>query len=592
MHPIIVLYDARNRQWLRFSRFRRLVQASTLEEVIPCLEEVENEVRDDNLYAAGFLAYEAANAFDPALATHAPDAEFPLLWFALYEKAERLADIPPPASSCAGAEKEKEEEASEWQPSIGEDEYRIALGKIRDYIRTGYTYQVNFTLRLNAAFNADPWNYFRQLVKVQQAGYPVYIETDDWAVCSASPELFFTVDGDRLITRPMKGTIERGRTWEEDMVNKTHLLNSRKERAENVMIVDMARNDLGRIAEAGSVQVTELFSAEKYPTVWQLTSSVECRTAADITEIFQALFPAASITGAPKPWTMGIIKELEKSPRTIYTGAAGFIAPDSYAQFNVAIRTLLVDKRKKRAMFGTGGGIVWDSLDAAEYAEWGTKARILHQQPAPQFSLLETLLWTSEEGFFLLDRHLQRLEKSADYFDFKLDLKLVRKMLEEETEGLGQGAYKVRLVLSPDGSPECQATALATPSEEKPVCLGIAADNVDSSDVFLYHKTTNRAVYQRAKASSPECDDAILYNENGYITESTIANVVVYSDGEFLTPPVNAGLLNGVFRHYLVETGRVKEKALQMEDLRQAEEIYLINSVRKWRPAVLRCQAE
>lgn len=585
LHPVTAFYDVRKRKWLRLSGFRQLIQTRRIEEIISCLEEVEEQVLRHGLYAAGFVAYEAAPAFDPALQTDTPDDNLPLLWFALYENAEQLGAIDSDSSVTSLTA-----EGSEWQPSIGEEEYRRALAEIRDYISRGCTYQVNFTLRLQAKVTPAPWDCFRHLVNVQGSTYPVYLENEDWAVCSASPELFFTRNGSHLVTRPMKGTTARGRTWEEDMTNKERLLNSEKERAENVMIVDMARNDLGRIADTGSVKVTELFVPEKYPTVWQLTSTVEGRTRAALPDIFQALFPAASITGAPKPRTMRIITELETTPRNVYTGSAGFMAPDGYSQFNVAIRTLVVDKQSNRGIFGTGGGIVWDSLDSAEYAEWGTKARILHYQQRPRFALLETILWSSGNGFFLLDKHLQRLVKSADYFDFNLDLQAVKDLLEAKTGDLKQGEYKIRLLVYPDRSPECQIAPLSqsAPTPRQPARAGIAAKPVDAGNVFLYHKTTNRRVYDEAKGECPDCDDVILYNKEGYITESTIANVVVDSCGELLTPPVSAGLLNGVFRQYLLDAGRIKEKGLRLDDLRQADRIYLINSVRKWRRAVLK----
>ena len=580
MDPVAVIYDQACHAWLHFKHPEKIISAHQIDDVIPALEKIKTYVNQQKSYAVGFVSYEAANAFDDALVTHKSDS-FPLLWFAIYNQAHdyTLPAVPRQADAL--------DLACDWTPSMTEKDYHAAIKRIKNYIQNGDTYQVNFTLRLKKHFTEIPFEFFLNMVRAQKAAYPAYINTEDWTVASASPELFFTADDESVITRPMKGTIERGLTWDEDQKNREYLLSSEKEKAENLMIVDMARNDLGRIAETGSVNVPGLFTAEKYPTVWQMTSDVQCRSHASLPDIFRALFPAASITGAPKSRTMEIVKELETTPRKIYTGTIGFITPENRAQFNVAIRTLLLDKKTSEAEFGTGGGIVWDSVDKAEHFELQTKARIL-QTFQPQFSLLETMLWTNSEGFFLLDKHLERLKKSADYFDFPVNTNSLKHKLLDEAQNKNMESAKVRLLLHHDGNFEYEFQPFSGNLQKtSPLQVSMAKSPVDPSNVFLYHKTTYREPYKQAKAECPGFDDVILYNTNNEITETSIANIVVKFNGTFYTPPVKCGLLNGVFRQHLLDQGTVREKQLTVNELKNSEDIYLINSVRKWQSAQL-----
>ncbi len=385
----------------------------------------------------------------------------------------------------------------------------------------------------------------------------------------------------------MKGTAARGMTLAEDLRNAACLYDSEKNRAENVMIVDMIRNDLGRIARTGSVKVPRLFDIEKYSTVWQMTSTVEALTKASFPEILRALFPCASITGAPKVKTMEIIAAIETTPRNIYTGAIGFVSPDRRAQFSVAIRTILIDKFASKAEYGVGGGIVWDSTAAEEYEECLNKAKIILDPPSPRpFQLLETLLWTPDEGYFLLTRHLERLRESALYFDYPYDEALIRKTLDEKVEELPSGPYRVRLLLSRNGEVECSSVPLGLP-DDRLLLVRLARQAVYSRDPFLYHKTTQRNLYEKAQASFRDADDVLLYNEAGEVTESCIANVVILRNGRLVTPPVRCGLLNGTYRAELLDRGEITEDTVTLLELKRAEKIFLINSVRKWREAVL-----
>jgi len=585
----VVLHHAQRQRWLLFRQPVAVHVARTLDEVIPVIETVECQVRKDGLSAAGFLAYEAGPAFDSAL-TAKPSGQFPLAWFGLYREPEELSAksfvLSPQSSRMT------------WTPSISEDEYRRAIAKIKEYIRAGDTYQVNYTLRLRTDFLDEPWPFFSELMRAQRCAYGAFVNTEDWIICCASPELFFQLEGRELVSRPMKGTIGRGLWFEQDRDHAARLRDSDKDRAENVMIVDMVRNDMGRVADTGSVKVTALFDVERYPTLWQMTSTVRCTTGAGITDIFRALFPPASITGAPKARTMQIIRELEDSPRAIYTGTAGFITPRT-AQFNVAIRTVAIDKRTRAAEYGTGGGIVWDSTSESEFKECATKARILTTS-RPEFSLLETMLWTPQEGFFLLERHLLRLKKSAEYFDYSVDADAISQMLVGAAERFPACPHKVRLIVAEGGSHTLDVKPMTRRREVSHVCL--AKRPIDSSDPFLYHKTTWRATYEQALEDAksveqphaknveqppPAVDDVLLWNEKGEITESCIANVVVEMNGESYTPPIHCGLLPGTYRSLLLEQGKVKEKIVRIEELPLCTRISLVNSVSMQWEAIL-----
>ncbi len=541
---------------------------------------------EEGLFAAGMIAYEAAPAFDPAL-TVRPDGGFPLLWFGLYGQMESLPRLPDEPVAEA-----QDPSLGPWRPSVSEAHYRQAIEEIKRQIELGNTYQVNYSLRLRSSFTQPPYGLFRQMVAEQTRGYAAYLDLGRFALCSASPELFFRLEEGRLSARPMKGTAARGRTLLEDEEQSRWLFESEKNRAENVMIVDMIRNDLGRIATAGSVTTAELFSIERYPTLWQMTSTVEARSRAPLSEVMAALFPCASITGAPKVSTMEIIARLEGEPRRIYTGTLGWIAPGAEqgagagspkAQFNVAIRTALVDRHEGSVEYGVGGGIVWDSQAESEYQECVTKARVLTRL-RPEFDLLESLRWTPEEGYFLLGEHLRRLAGSARYLGFDLDLAAVREKLRLASQPLPPVWHKVRLLLSRNGGIGCQASAIEEHSDG-PIRLRLATDPVDSSDPFLFHKTTYRAVYERALAQSSDCDEVLLFNHRGELTEGTRSNLVVQLSGRRLTPPVECGLLAGTFRGHLLERGEVEEEVLQPEVLARAEAIFLINSVRGWMKA-------
>lgn len=353
--------------WWQFTQPVAVIAAATPADILPALHTIEQAVNTHGLYAVGFLTYEAAAAFH--LTTHpSPPSHLPLLWFGLYHAPQILPQLPPPAAAFT---------PTTWQPLLDAAVYTTAIQAIKDEIAQGNTYQVNFTFPLQTRFDDDAYTLFYHLAQAQRASYTAYFDLGTQAICSASPELFFGLDGERLWSKPMKGTMARGRDATTDEQNRLALYHSDKNRAENVMIVDMIRNDMGRICRPGTVQVPHLFATEPYPTLWQMTSTVTGTTSAPFNDIVAAMFPCASITGAPKVRTMEIIRGLEPQPRSLYTGAIGYLAPGRQAQFNVAIRTAILNRETGQASYGIGSGIVWDSDAAAEWDECLLKARIL-----------------------------------------------------------------------------------------------------------------------------------------------------------------------------------------------------------------------
>jgi len=571
----VLIHEPSLKRWLAFDNPIRILSTTNPDEVLPLLHEIEAAVNGQKLYAAGFISYEAAPAFDPALTVRPDHTGFPLLWFGLYlapspwkphDPTPQPSQTPPP-----------------WIPSLTRDAYEQVMTRLRQYLYEGETYQINYTFRLTRVFTEAPLPLFENLVRAQGAHYSAFIDTGNFAICSSSPELFFRLDGTHLESRPMKGTSQRGLTAMEDRFLAQALRNSPKNQAENVMIVDMVRNDMGRVADKGQVTVDHLFKVERYPTVLQMVSTVSSQTQASLSEIFAALFPCASITGAPKPRTMGLITREETSPRRIYTGTIGYMAPGQQAQFNVAIRTVLIDKMLHKAEYGVGAGIIWDSVSGDEYEECLLKAKVLNESP-PEFQLLETLLWEPAQGIFLLEQHLHRLEESAEYFNFSISMEKIRRQLNAMKL---TGTNRIRLLVSRCGDITLESFPFDPIPVTRPVLIRLAPKPTDISDRFLYHKTTWRQAYETARKDMPEGDDVLLWNPKGELTESTIANLVVDIDGELLTPPVTCGLLGGTFRAALLAQGKIRETIICRSDLPHIRRFFLINSLRKWREASL-----
>lgn len=497
--------------------------------------------------------------------------------------------------------------AQEMLLDVTREQYLFAIEQIKGYIGAGDTYQVNYTMRsrFHVPEDLNALSLYLQLRESQPVSYGAFMRIGSTYVLSCSPELFFRREGNLLITRPMKGTARRGRTVQEDKMIAEGLHADIKNRAENIMIVDLLRNDLGRIAVTGSVKVPELFSVERYSTLFQMTSTVQAQVADNCSyeQILRSIFPCGSVTGAPKLRTMEIIAELENSPRGIYTGAIGFISPRNTACFNVAIRTLVLNKG--RAELGIGSGVTIESDAQAEYEECRLKAGFLFKpfKQMPDFQLLETMLWQPRDmlkageplaGYLLLQRHLRRMADSAHYFDFIWnEEEVLQRLTGLARQFMARGLpARVRMSLSRFGKITLTWQdwhAVFNSPEPAPVSLASAC--VFSEDVFLYHKTTHRPVYdaEYAKAAATGHFDCIFLNERNEVTEGAITNVFVRRKGAsvLLTPPVSCGLLNGTLRQELLETGKAMESILSLHDLHAAEAVFLGNSVRGLRQVQL-----
>lgn len=475
------------------------------------------------------------------------------------------------------------------------DDYIDRIKAVKSYIEAGDTYQVNYTLKLAFDFSGSAEDLYRVLRRNQHVSYGALIKNGARRILSFSPELFFMKQDDTLTVRPMKGTIRRGRTLAEDREYAHFLKHDIKNRSENVMIVDLLRNDLGRLSPlngTGGVAVKSLFDVETYETLHQMTSTVQGKIRPDtpLAEMFRALFPCGSVTGAPKIRTMEIIRELEKEDRGVYTGAIGYLAPTGEAAFNVPIRTVVLDG--KRGEMGIGSGIVWDSDPVSEWEECRLKGRFL-TDPVPEFRLIETLLWQPDKGYWLLGPHLDRLAESAAYFGFPHDRDMVEKRLADEAASfVNEQGRRVRLTLAKDGSidissSECPAEISDVPEQGETAELPqvrFSDQRTDSLSPYLYHKTTVRELYdrEREKAARDGFFEVLFVNEKDEVTEGSFTSVFIRKDGIFYTPPIDCGLLPGIFRSYFLAANpdQVKEKILTREDLETAEEVYVANSVR------------
>jgi para-aminobenzoate synthetase/4-amino-4-deoxychorismate lyase len=555
----------------RFDGLERVVSATTAAEVLPALAQIEAGVAR-GLHAAGFVAYEAASALNPALPARATVPGLPLLWFGLFR--ERVA------VDVAGTYNLRPAvNVGERSVSVDETKHAQAVAAIHGAIARGESYQVNYTLRQRFKVEGDPFVLYRRLAAAQRAPFCAWLDTGRFRVLSASPELFFARRGERIVMRPMKGTARRAPQAATDRAVAQTLRADPKEQAENLMIVDLVRNDLGAVAQTGSVRVESLFEVERYPTVHQLTSTVsaQLKEGTSLTQILAALFPCGSVTGAPKRRTMELIRELEPEPRGLYCGAIGFVSPGDEAVFSVAIRTVVVDA-EGNAELGLGSGVTWDARADFEYAECLAKGKFLDAQPQA-FRLIEAL--RCQDGRYpLLERHLARLAASADYLGFRCDVAALSEALKAFALPL-RDRHKVRLLLARDGSCELGSEAVVS-GPRRPLRVALATTTVDSTDVLRYHKTDQRGLLDDARRRSG-ADEVLFVNERGELTEGSYHALVLRKGGRLLTPALACGLLPGVLRAELLEHGVIAEAVLTPDDLHRADGFWLINSVRGWR---------
>jgi para-aminobenzoate synthetase / 4-amino-4-deoxychorismate lyase len=580
----------------------RVIEATCAADLRALFDQIEQATRN-GLYAAGFFAYECGQLFEPKVKAPVGPLRHPLAWFGIYERAYRFdhtrgafldGDPPVLASVIDSGTQTEQISRLELAPSLSEREYADKIDQIHEWIRAGDVYQLNFTFPLGARIAERPSTVYERLRRRQPVDYGAFVHwrTGRRILCF-SPELFFRAEeagsSRRITTQPMKGTAPRGRNTTEDREVADWLRNDEKNRSENVMIVDLIRNDLGRLCEFGTVRAESLFSVERYPTLWQMTSTVtgELRSDAGYYDVFRALFPCGSITGAPKVRAMQLLTEIEREPRGVYTGAIGFFSRERTV-FNVAIRTLDLDGED--ATMGVGGGIVIDSTAEEEFRECKLKAEFLSRADEP-FSLIETLLWRG--GYPLLDLHLDRLADSAEYFGFSCDREQVKaRLVSVASVFADDSARKVRLLLDSDGSLHIEHEMIPEPAGQQgePGRVCIARERTDPGDRFLFHKTTHRTLYASALKAASETGfaDVLFLNTRGEVTEGAINNVFIEKQGRWITPPVGCGLLAGVFRRHLLETrSNVEEGIIRPDDLLSADAIYLTNAVRGVRRVIL-----
>jgi para-aminobenzoate synthetase/4-amino-4-deoxychorismate lyase len=602
--------DRPSMPWTRlFLAPSRICVAHRSDEVPELLRTLEAAVAS-GLTAAGYFAYECGQAFEPKARMRAGSAEpaSPLAWFGIYDRAYvfdhasgQFVDGDPPGLADARPGSPGPEDSSNIFSgfSLTESDYARRLAQIHEWIRSGDVYQLNLTAPLRIAANGNAAALYGRLRARQPAACGAFLHPERGRrILSFSPELFFRIENDgatrRIVTRPMKGTAPRGRYPDEDRRQAEWLRADAKNRSENLMIVDLLRNDLGRLARFGTVRVDRLFAVERHPTLWQMTSTVSAELRANVgfEEVFRALFPSGSVTGAPKVRAMQLIAEIEDAPRGVYTGAIGFFSREQTV-FNVAIRTLDVQcDHGLRGSMGLGSGIVIDSDPAQEYRECLLKAEFLTRAPQ-EFSLVETILWN--RGFPLLEMHLERLAASAGYFDFPCHPDAIRDALHTCARLWADPTpRKVRLLLNRDGAFALTAEALPPADESaRPVRVRVSSTRTDPADGMLFHKTTHRPLYAREFEAATQAgfDEVLFLNRRGELTEGAISNLILEIDGRWFTPPVDCGLLAGVYRRRLLEAHpeegqrKIEERLLTEDDLRGAGAVYICNALRGLRQA-------
>jgi para-aminobenzoate synthetase/4-amino-4-deoxychorismate lyase len=536
--------------------------------------------RIDDLISDGFvgyslMSYEAGYLYEKTLNKYLPKNEN-LVQFFFYDK-KNVQRIKSSEIDFDVSEKCK---IKNIKLNTSNNEFTKSISKIKSYIEQGDTYQVNYTIKGKFDFEGSYSGLFSNLVFNQSAQYIAVINNNSKIIISLSPEMFFEKNGRKIISKPMKGTARRGIDHSNDEFIKYELERSEKNLAENVMIVDLIRNDLGRVSEYGSVKVRNIFNVEKYESVYQMVSTVESKLKknAKLSDVLKNIYPCGSITGAPKIRTMEIINELEKESRGIYTGSIGLIRKNKLT-FNVPIRTLVVDKKTNRGEIGLGSGIVWDSIAEEEYLETKLKGKFL-TEPIKPFKIIETM--KIEDGkIFLLDEHLVRMKQTADYFLFSFDKKKIKSYLNKIINKTDTESYRLKLSMDKYGR-LCHVISklIRIPQEIKVI---ISKNTIHSKDRFQYFKTTNRRLYDREYKSfkAKEYFDAIYFNERGELAEGAISNIFIYKNDVISTPPINAGILPGVYRKYLLKNDSgIRERRLYLADLLEADKMILTNSVR------------
>ncbi len=558
---------------------RIVIETYNHSEVINTIARADEISRTTDLMMCGFVAYEAASALNEKLSTKNPMNEIPLVWFAGFKSCYLQPRQPIQNTDIA----------FNWTEDLDREAYISSFNRIKDRLLNGDTYQVNLTARSKSAFIGDPLELYENMIYAQQGNHSFFIDTSKFSILCASPELFFQTSDILITLAPMKGTMARGKTLKDDAASYQLLKTSEKEISENLMIVDLIRNDIGQICKFGSITGQEIFKIERYPHLWQMTSTIKGTLLdhVDLVSIFKALFPCGSVTGVPKVSTMKIITELENSPRGVYCGAVGTI---NYANklraydFAVAIRTAVINKSTNLVTFGSGGGITIQSNPNSEWKELKLKLSPVRHDPLPD-KLLETMRYEPQSGIKNLQRHIDRLCSSLTYFNIPfVKVEIIDKLIAycHTLEILS----RVRLTVDTLGIIEITSCDFMD-DESSSVSLTLADEPIESNKLFLYHKYENRSFYSNIKNSHPESDDVILFNGNGQLTETTTANIAVKIGGIWITPKVTCGLLLGVEREVLLENNQIIEGTVLASVLTKSTELAVFNSLRGWKSAFL-----
>lgn len=581
-HPYI-----KNSSYL-FSLAKQVIECSEPEELENCLRQIEQICQNEQLFAAGYISYEAGLYFETGLRPLMPtNRAVPLLKFGLFDAPQLLN--PDEMAQYYKHNIHGEFALTDIKVNENKADYIAKIERLKDYIAAGDIYQANYTFGVDLQFEGDLLGLYAALKQAQPTQLGGFLQFDDECILSLSPELFFNLNKNELTARPMKGTAARGKTPAEDAELNNWLYNDPKNRAENLMIVDLLRNDLSRVAEIGSVDVAKLYDIEVYDSLFQMTTSIRAikRPNIGFPTLIKSLFPCGSVTGAPKIRAMEIIAELENNPRGVYCGSIGYMAPNGDANFNVAIRTITALKSQPNKLhLGIGSGIVADSQPLQEYDECLLKMKFLNHALS-DFELIESLLYDGDIAY--LEMHLDRMCSSAKYFGFGFDRQKISSQINAYCERLtSDTSFKIKILLNRTGNTLLSHVTIPSAASNNLYRVTMSDVILDKNNVFTHHKTTNRqlidAARERAKLAAPtySIDEVLFSNQDGYITEGSFTTIFAEIDGIHYTPPLSAGLLNGVLRRYLLETkpDKFKVKKLKLADLKFADGLWLGNSVR------------
>lgn len=554
-------------QSVTFTKPIKIISTFHSQGVLSCFEKVEKALQN-GYYIAGYVSYEACFGIHLDHLNEHITSSMPLVWFGVFKEPTTVQ-----------RNVQLTYNVGNWKVTETEAVYKEKFRTIIEKMRENDIDQINYTIPFHTRFFGDSYSYYEDLKQNQQGAYSAYLHIGKRQILSISPELFFELNDNTIKVKPMKGTIHRGKTYEEDLELKEWLATSSKNKNENEMVTNLMKKELEKIVHPSSICVTKPFHIEQYPTLFQMTSTIQGKLieSCTITDIFKSLFPSSSISGVPKHRAIQLIRQFETYPRDVYCGAIGFVTPELHSVFNVPIRTVIIDQSKNKAKFQAGGAITLYSNPTEEYAEILTKTKVLKiREP---FQLLETIGLINGE-FIAFEEHMKRLRNSAAYFNFTVDVSTICERLFSIKNEYCRGNWRIRLTVEKNGEYHIEVKELI--NADNRIVVTLAKEPIDKTNVFHYHKTTNRKMYESHREDAEEVFDVLLWNDQNELTEFTIGNVVVELNGKLYTPPVHCGLLPGTFREKLLKDGIIEEKVIHKDELNNCSKIFLINSVRQW----------